>query len=370
MQYRINRRTGDKISEIGLGSAYIYEAEKSEAVMALQTAYEGGINYYDLAAGDGSAFPLYGEAFADVRSHILYQIHFGADYSQGEYGWSLDLDTIKRSVEWQLRMLRTDYIDYGFVHCQDEQSDWVTYRQNGVYAYIKELQKQGVVKHLGLSSHTPSVIQAIMNDVPIDMLMFSVNPAYDYGHGDYANGGVDERAKLYKRCKAEGVGISVMKPFSGGQLLDAARSPFASALTIYQCIRYALDKPGVMTLLPGAKSVAEVERLLDYYSKTEKELDYSIIGTFAPTEAAGKCVYCNHCKPCPAGIDIGLVNKYFDLAKAGDTLAAEHYRTLKKNAADCISCGHCDKRCPFSVQQSERMKQINTYFKEENQWIE
>ena len=123
-----------------------------------------------------------------------------------------------------------------------------------------------------------------------------------------------------------------------------------------------------MTVLPGAQSVAEVERLLDYYSKTEDELDYSMIGTFAPTEAAGKCVYCNHCKPCPAGIDIGLVNKYFDLAKAGDTLAVEHYRTLEKNASDCISCGHCDKRCPFGVQQSERMKQINTYFKEGNQW--
>lgn len=181
MQYRINRRTGDKISEIGLGSAYIYEAEKSEAIRALRTACEGGINYFDLAAGDGSAFPLYGEAFADVRRNVMYQIHFGADYSQGEYGWSLDLDTIKRSVEWQLRMLHTDYVDYGFIHCQDEQSDWVTYQRNGIYEYIKELQKQGVVKHLGLSSHTPSVIQAIMDDVPIDMLMFSVNPAYDYG---------------------------------------------------------------------------------------------------------------------------------------------------------------------------------------------
>ena len=55
MQYRINRRTGDKISEIGMGSAYLYEADKNEAIQALQTAYEGGINYYDLAAGHGKA---------------------------------------------------------------------------------------------------------------------------------------------------------------------------------------------------------------------------------------------------------------------------------------------------------------------------
>ena len=92
-----------------------------------------------------------------------------------------------------------------------------------------------------------------------------------------------------------------------------------------------------------------------------KELDYSIIGSFAPSQAAGKCVYCNHCKPCPVGIDIGLVNKYYDLAKIGDSLAIEHYRTLEKNASDCISCGHCNSRCPFGVDQIGRMKEIAAF---------
>ena len=223
------------------------------------------------------------------------------------------------------------------------------------------LKEEGVVKHTGLSSHTPSVIQRIMNEAEIDMLMFSVNPGYDYGRGDYAHGGVDERSEIYKRCEKEGVGISVMKPFSGGQLLDAKRSPFGQALTPFQCIKYALDKPGVLTVLPGAQSVAEVDELLSYYDKTDEELDYSVIGSFAPPQANGKCVYCNHCKPCPVGIDIGLVNKYYDLAIAGDTLAKEHYSTLEKKASDCISCGHCDSRCPFSVKQSERMAEIKSF---------
>ena len=33
-------------------------------------------------------------------------------------------------------------------------------------------------------------------------------------------------------------------------------------------------------------------------------------------------------------------------------MAVEHYRTLEKNASDCIECGHCDSRCPFRVRQS------------------
>lgn len=361
MKYRKNRKTGDLISEIGMGSAYMAEAGMDEAVKALRRAYEGGINYFDLAAGDGACFPIWGEAFSDVRRNVLFQIHFGAEYSKGTYGWSLDLDTVKRSVDRQLCELRTDYIDYGFIHCQDELSDWDTYQKNGVFAYLMQLHEKGIVRHIGLSSHTPAVIQSILDEAPVDMLMFSVNPAYDYGRGDYANGSVDERAEVYRRCEREGIGISVMKPFSGGQLLDAAQSPFRKALTPYQCIRYALDKPGVLTVLPGAQSVREVETLLAYEEQPEEALDYSVIGSFAPVEASGKCVYCNHCKPCPMGIDVGLVNKYYDLAKAGDPLAVEHYKTLAVNAADCVGCGHCDERCPFGVAQSARMQEIRAF---------
>ncbi len=363
MKYRINKKTGDSISEIGIGSSYMYEAGTDEAVKALRKAYEGGINYYDLAAGDGSAFPIYGEAFKDVRKNIYYQIHFGADYTKGTYGWSLDLDTIKKSVQWQLEKLHTDYIDYGFIHCQDEIEDWEIYKKNGIYDYILDLKRSGVVRHIGLSSHTPEVIQTILDEADIDMLMFSINPGYDFGKGEYAFGNLDERNAIYQRCEKEGIGISVMKPFSGGQLLDASQSIFHYALTPYQCIKYALDTPGVLTVLPGAQSVEEVESLLDYYNQSEKELDYSIISSLTVSKVEQRCVYCNHCKPCPMGIDIGLVNKYYDLAIAGDDMAKSHYHELKKNASNCIQCGHCDKRCPFHVKQSTRMLKIQEYFK-------
>ena len=115
-------------------------------------------------------------------------------------------------------------------------------------------------------------------------------------------------------------------------------------------------------MLHGAQSAAEIDALLKYYEKSEEELDYSIIGTFAPPEANGKCVYCNHCEPCPAGIDIGAVNKFYDLARIGDDMAKEHYRALEKNASDCISCGHCNSRCPFSVDQIKRMQEIKLFF--------
>lgn len=361
MKYRVNRKTGDRISEIGIGSSYMYEAGKDEAIKALARAVEGGINYFDLAAGHGDSFPIYGEALHEYRDRIFYQIHFGADYTKGDYGWSLDLETVKQSVAWMLKQLRTDYIDYGFIHCQDEFSDWETFKKNGIYDYILELKKNGVVRHIGLSSHTPKVINRILDEADVDMLMFSINPGYDYGEGEYAFGETEEREKIYRRCEKQGIGISVMKPFSGGQLLDEKTSPFKKALTIYQCLKYILDKPGVLVALPGAQSVKQVEDLLKYYEKSEEELDYSLVSSFEPIRTSGRCVYCNHCKPCPMGIDIGLVNKYYDLALAGDEMAVEHYKTLEVNASACIQCGHCDSRCPFQVKQSEKMAKIREY---------
>ena len=53
---------------------------------------------------------------------LYLQVHFGADYTTGEYGWTTELDEIKKSVNWQLKNLQTDYIDFGFIHCLDEES--------------------------------------------------------------------------------------------------------------------------------------------------------------------------------------------------------------------------------------------------------
>lgn len=362
MEYRVNRKTGDRISVIGLGTSYIGEASEREAVEALRLAFESGINFADLATAGAKTFSYFGKACSDVRREMLYQVHFGADYETGEYGWTTDLDKVKGQVHWMLKELKTDYIDYGFIHCLDGAGDWEAYRKNGVLSFLLDMKRQGVVKHIGLSTHTPGLAGLVLDFGIVEQLMFSVNPGYDYRQGEYAKGSTDERMRLYRRCEAEGIGISVMKPFSGGRLLDGKTSPFGKALTRYQCIQYALDKPGVVTVLPGIRNKEDVRQLLGFFETSPEERDYEILGTFAPEEAVGACVYCNHCQPCPGGLNVGLINKYYDLAEAGDSMAADHYRKLEKHATDCTGCGHCDRRCPFRVKQSERMKKIAEYF--------
>lgn len=362
MKYRKLPHGEEQISILGLGSSSLGVSGEEEAEKTIALALENGVNFFDLAAGDATPFPAYGRAVSGCRERVYFQVHFGADYRSGKYGWTLQLDEIKRSVDWQLNALHTDYIDFGFLHCIDEEADLETAISQGTLAYMEELKRQGIIRHTGLSSHTPAVVHKVLDMRILDILMFSINPAYDYRHGEYAIGSGDERAALYRRCEAEGVGISVMKAFSGGQLLEAKTSPFGRALTEYQCLQYALDRPGVLTVLPGVRGREDLQRILGFLEATEAQRDYSVLGGFTPQESAGICVYCNHCQPCPAGLDVGLINKYYDLALAGDALAKSHYDNLGAKASDCLECGHCDSRCPFHVHQMQRMKAIAASF--------
>lgn len=98
MEYRINKRTGDKISVLGFGTSYIAQADEKDAIATIRQAYEGGVNYFDLATAESRTFPYFGAALGDVRKNVRYQIHFGANYTGGPYGFTLDAEAIKKSI--------------------------------------------------------------------------------------------------------------------------------------------------------------------------------------------------------------------------------------------------------------------------------
>jgi hypothetical protein len=98
----------------------------------------------------------------------------------------------------------------------------------------------------------------------IDVLMFSVNPCYDlqpagedveqlWAESAYEKPLVNmdpQRQALYENCQRRGVGITVMKAFGGGDLLSP-HSPAGVALTPFQCLHYALTRPGVACVMAG-----------------------------------------------------------------------------------------------------------------------
>ena len=364
MEYRKLPHGSELINPLGIGLGAIQTRTKEEIEEVITVALNNGINFFDLCAGGSKVYEPFGKAIQGKRNSIYIELHFGAVYNEkGEYGWSRNLEEIKKTFEWAMNLFGTDYVDFGMLHCIDSIEDLNDVINNGIMDYVKSLKEQGVVRHIGFSSHTPSVCEKLLDFGIFDIFLFSINPAYDYELGDeYGIGSLDERVQLLNRCVREGVSISVMKPFFGGLLLDENKSPFKKALTSLQCLKYAMDRPGVISVCPGVTSIDELLDILKFNNATYLELDYSILSSVAITKASGICVYCNHCMPCPIGIDIALVNKYYDLALAGDEMAKNHYTKLSKNAGDCIKCGHCDKRCPFKVKQQNRMKEINEYF--------
>ena len=161
------------------------------------------------------------------------------------------------------------------------------------------------------------------------MILFSVNPAFDllpadedmnkyFEESSYTEGlgGIaPEREELYRICEQRGVGITVMKGYAGGRLFQAETSPFGVALTPVQCLHYALTRPAVASVMVGYDTPEHVLAAVSYETASEEEKDYATVLAHAPRHAySGQCTYCGHCAPCPAGIDIAMVNKLYDLA--------------------------------------------------------
>jgi len=103
----------------------------------------------------------------------------------------------------------------------------------------------------------------------------------------------------------------------------------------------------------GCKTGAEMLDTLSYLDAGEAERDYApALGTLR-NNFRGHCVYCSHCQPCPAGIDIAAVNKYLDIARLDTTNVPpsirSHYAGLPHRGGACTACGNCEERCPFGV---------------------
>lgn len=364
-----NMPNGQPVSTIGIGAVHWHEIDAKETRRILDFALEQGITLLDFAMAYDTPFSVLGKALAGLRDRFVYQMHLGLAFPGGEYERTRDVAKAGAAFAQQLAALGTEYADVGFIHCVDEAEDFAEVFSSGLFDWAVRLKRDGLIRQLGFATHTIDTAERFLKVGGFDMCLFSVNPAYDFDpvhnlafEGLAAPGAPAENASrrryaFYDDCARRGVGISVMKPFAGGLLLDDKTSPFGQAMSVAQCIQYALDRPAVLSAVAGVKSLEEVRQAFAYYAASAAERDYSFVSTLRPAAMRGACVYCNHCLPCPAGIDIAAVHKYLDLAAAGDVLAREHYRSLARNASDCVQCGGCEKRCPFGVPVREKMRQ-------------
>lgn len=121
----------------------------------------------------------------------------------------------KKLTVWSYLIL-PDYIDLEMIHYVDAVEDWNYLQTSDFIAYVKELKEKGVIHHIVLSSHNPETSKLAVKSGLIEMLMFSVNPAFDllpvgenledllkegYKYEDGLSGINIERSELYKLCE-------------------------------------------------------------------------------------------------------------------------------------------------------------------------
>ena len=111
-----------------------------------------------------------------------------------------------------------------------------------------------------------------------------------------------------------------------------------------------------------------MNEILHYSKATEKDKDYTSLMIDFKDFFPGQCVYCNHCLPCPSGIDVGHLNRLIDIAlnelsnTGRNTEKLEEIRIITDR---CTECGACSERCPFNVDVVLKINNFKALYRNE-----
>ena len=394
VEYRKLGKTGLEISEISLGAEHLRGQDPESVRNVVHRALDSGINYIDLVPcvkpedRDAIGFALEGR-----RDETMLSAHFGIVCRNGEFYKTRDPQMCLESFEDLLERLNTDYIDVLMMSWVDKDEDLETvFDDDGYLRAVRRIVSEGRARCVALSTHVVGIARKAIRSGLVEAVMFPVNPAHDILPGDFGLGkmwdetthealvhagsdGGASRADLCHLCEKEQIGLIAMKPYAGGLLLESGpmedwleekpdlRNPGGLVLTPVQCISYVLTRPGVSTALVGCRSPEQVDAALAYCRATDAERSFSAIDADELWKLAHRCVYCNHCLPCPEGIEIGQLLRLLDAAESFEsTKTYDAYKQLASGAADCTGCEVCMERCPFGVPVTERMDRAVAVF--------
>jgi len=372
MEYRELGKTGRRISAIGLGCEHLDGKPYEQVKETIDSALEQGVNIFDVFMPGREIRENIAKSLGNRRKQVMIQGHIGSTDIKRQYDISRDISTVKKYFEDILRIFG-GYIDFGMMFFIDTEKDYRDVFETGFAEYVENLKKQGYIRHIGFSSHNPETALKVIDTGVPEMMMFSINPAFDmlppeeYVLDHFQKGfdsellrGIDpKRSELYKLCELKQIGITVMKTFGAGKLLSREHSPFAKPLTAPQCIHYALSRPSVASVLLGCQTSHEMLDSVRYFAADDSERNYAGVLGAMRNDFRGSCLYCSHCQPCPAEIDIASVNKCLDIARLDinniPPAVKAHYLSLAHNGSECKGCGSCEDRCPFGVPVMKNM---------------
>ena len=173
MRYRTLGKTGLKVSEIGLGGEWLERHNTAEVKAIIDYCEEKEINILDCWMSNPEVRSNIGAAIEEHRERWIIEGHIGSTWQNGQYVKTRDLSVVKPAFEDLLIRLRTKYIDLGMIHFVDEEAEYHAIMQGEFISYVKELLAEGKIRHIGLSTHNPSIARLAAESGLIEMILLS-----------------------------------------------------------------------------------------------------------------------------------------------------------------------------------------------------
>lgn len=172
MEKRILGKSGLEVSALGLGCmglSYGYgpATDRKDAITLIRKAYELGVTFFDTAEAYGPFIneEVVGEAFEPFRNEVVIATKFGFKEGKTALGTDSHPDNIRAVAEASLKRLRTDVIDLFYQHRVDPNVPI-----EDVAGTVKDLIKEGKVKHFGLSEAGVATIRKAHAVQPVTAL--------------------------------------------------------------------------------------------------------------------------------------------------------------------------------------------------------
>ena len=288
MKYRTLGRTGLKVSEIGFGCWAIggtsYGPTRDEdSLEALETAWEHGVNFYDTADtyGHGHSEELVARFLKNKnRSEVVLATKAGWDFYHGGSRKNFDPAYLRFACEESLKRLGIETIDLYQLHNPSLE----LIQRGEIAGVLEELKTQGKIRFIGISVHKEKEALTAIEDGRVDTLQLIFNL-------------LDQRMaeKIFLLAKGKRIAVIAREPLACGLLtgkytaghefakddhrrrwtrekketdlkkIEAVKAVLATRrLSLTRAaLEYILDFDAVSTVIPGAKTRAQVlENLL------------------------------------------------------------------------------------------------------------